>query len=195
MQAVIAIPEILFMSGKRRAAEQLLQKICGVPLLIRTMATAARAGATEILLICPEILSDELIEECTKRALQYSMPIKAVRVSEFDPEAPSSWTQVNAQLQRAFLCPRWNWVSTKRFLTCLPMIGLLSVDWSRPAYVTVHEVDPAVRRSAVPRRWPRASRSPLHTAPPPLSVFWLLTRAKRLTVYTRRSTGVSAAHL
>jgi phosphatidylglycerophosphate synthase len=141
MQAVIAIPETIFMSGKRRAAEQLLQNICGVPLLIRTVATAARAGATEILLICPEILSDELIEECTKRALQHSMPIKAVRLSEFKPQAPSSWTRVNPQLQRAFLWVPWNWVSTKRFLTGLPLIGIRSVDWSRPAYVTVHEVD------------------------------------------------------
>jgi len=141
MQTVIAIPEIVFMNGKRRAAEQLMQKICGIPLLIRTMATAARGGATEILLICPEILSDELIEECTKRALQYSVPLKAVRVSEFKPQAPSNWTRVNPQLHRAFLWVPWNWVSTKRFLTGLPLIGIRSVDWSRPAYVTVHEVD------------------------------------------------------
>ena len=141
MQAVIAIPETIFMSGKRRAAEQLLQKICGVPLLVRTMATAARAGATEILLICPEILSDELIEECTKRALHYRMPIKAIRASEFKPQASSSWNHMKPQLQRAFLWVPWNWVSTKQFLTGLPLMSLRSVDWSRPAYITVHEVD------------------------------------------------------
>lgn len=162
MQAVIAIPETIFMSGKRRAAEQLLQKICGVPLLIRTVATAARAGATEILLICPEIFSDELIEECTKRALQYSMPIKAVRVSEFKPQAPSNWTRVNPQLQRAFLWVPWNWVSTKRFLTGLPLIGICSVDWSRPAYVIVHEVD---RDGPPPSRSPQTAEGVAVTSP------------------------------
>jgi len=162
MQAVIAIPETIFMSGKRRAADQLLQKICSLPLLIRTVATAARAGATEILLICPEILSDELIQECTKRALPYSVPIKAVRVSEFKPQAPSSWTQVSPQLQRAFLWLPWNWVSTKQFLTGLPLVDMRSVDWSRPAYTTVHEVD----RDVPPlSRYPQTTEGVAVTSP------------------------------
>lgn len=151
MQAVIAIPELVFMNGKRRAAEQLLQRICGIPLLIRTAATAARAGAAEVLLICPEILPDELIEECTKTAFQHGVSIKAVRVSEFNPQASTNWTQVKAHLQNAFLWVPWNWVSTKRFLTDLPLMGMHSVDWSRPAYTTVHEVD---------RGCPSLSRSP-----------------------------------
>jgi len=71
MQAVIAVPETVAQAGEQEAKELLMQKICGVPLLIRTAITAARAGANEILLLLPETLTDELIQDCTQAALQH----------------------------------------------------------------------------------------------------------------------------
>lgn len=151
MQAVIAIPEIVARAGEQEAKKLLMQKICGVPLLIRTQVTAVRAGASEVLLICGERVSTELVQECTQGALQYGVRVKAVRVSDFDPQASSSWTRLNSELQDEFLWAPWNWVTNKQFLTSLPLVSKFSVDWKRPAYVSVHEVDRDVASSALPQ--------------------------------------------
>ena len=141
MQAVIAIPESVAQTGEQTARKLLMQKICGVPLLIRTQVTAARAGANHIFLVFPENFSTEFIQECTQGVLQYGVRAEAVRVSDFDPQASSSWTRLNSELQDEFLWVPWNWVTNKQFLTSLPLVSKLSVDWKRPAYVSVHEVD------------------------------------------------------
>ena len=151
MQAVIAIPQFVAQAGERRTRERLMQKICGVSLLVRTAVTAARAGVTEIILICPKKFSDKFIQECTQGALQYGVHIKVVRVSNFDPQASSSWTRLNQQLRDAFLWVPWNWVTNKQFLTGLPLVSMQSVDWNRPAYISVHEVDRDDSSSALPQ--------------------------------------------
>jgi len=152
MQAVIAIPESVAQTGEQTAKKLLMQKICGVPLLIRTQVTAARAGANHIFLVFPEKFSTEFIQECTSAALQYGVRAQAVRVSDFDPQASSSWTRLNSELQDEFLWVPWNWVTNKQFLISLPLVSKLSVDWKRPAYVSVHEVDRNVASSALPQR-------------------------------------------
>jgi phosphatidylglycerophosphate synthase len=151
MQAVIAVPEIVAKAGEERAKKLLMQKICGVPLLIRTAITAACAGANEILLIFPATLTDELIQDCTQGALQCGVHINVARVRDFDPQIPSSWARLNLRLQAAFLWVPWNWVTNKRFLTDLPLVSVQSVDWRRPAYITVHEVHPDNASSAFPQ--------------------------------------------
>lgn len=152
MQAVIAIPRFVAQAGERRARERLMQKICGVSLLVRTAVTAARAGINEIILICPKKFSDKFIQECTQGALHYGAHIKVVRVSNFDPQASSSWTRLNQQLRDAFLWVPWNWVTNKQFLTGLPLVSMQSVDWNRPAYISVHEVDRDDSSSALPQK-------------------------------------------
>jgi len=152
MQAVIAIPEIVAQAGEQKARDLLMQKICGVPLLIRTLVTAARSGANEILLISPETLTGEFTQECTQGALQYGVHVKAVRVSDFDPQASSSWTRLSSELQDEFLWVPWNWVTNKQFLTRLPLVSKVSVDWKRPAHVSVHEADRDVTSSALPQK-------------------------------------------
>lgn len=141
MQAVIAIPESVAQAGEQKAKELLVQRICGVPLLVRTAVTAARCGANEILLVSPETLTDKLIQQCTQGALRYGVHIKVVRVSNFDSQASSSWTRLNSELQDEFLWVPWNWVTNKRFLTGLPLVSMHLVDWNRSAHVSVHEVD------------------------------------------------------
>ena len=137
MQAVIAVPEILAQAGDQRVRELLMQKICGVPLVIRTAITAARSGASEILLLVPETLTDE----CTQGALQYGVHINVARLNDFDPQCPSTWTRLNLTMHDVFLRIPWNWVTNKQSLTGLPLVSMHLVDWSRPAYVSVHEVD------------------------------------------------------
>jgi len=60
MQAVVAIPEITSLVCTKKASELVMTPVAGVPLLMRTLITAARAGADDILLICPAALSNEL---------------------------------------------------------------------------------------------------------------------------------------
>lgn len=151
MQAVIAVPEIVAEAGGQRAKELLMQKICGVPLLVRTAITAARSGANEILLLLPETLTDDLIQDCAQGALQYGVHINVARVSDFDPQTPSSWTRLNLKVRDVFLWVPWNWVTNKRFLTDLPLVSMHSVDWSRPTYIAVHEVHPDDAPSALPQ--------------------------------------------
>jgi phosphatidylglycerophosphate synthase len=151
MQAVIAVPEIVAQAGEQRTKEQLMQKICGVPLLIRTAITAARAGANEILLLVPETLTDELIQDCTQAALQHGAQINVARASDFDPQTPS-WTRLNLKEHDTFLWIPWNWVTNKQSLTGLPLVSTHSVDWNRPAYVSVHEVDRDDSFSALPQK-------------------------------------------
>lgn len=152
MQAVITIPESVAQADEQKTGKLLLQKICGVSLLIRTQVTAARAGAGDVLLICPEKLSNELVQECTQGALQYGVRISAVRVSDFDPQASSSWTRLNSQLQDEFLWVPWNWVTNKQFLSGLPLVSMRSVEWNRPAHISVHGVDRDIASSAFPQK-------------------------------------------
>jgi hypothetical protein len=152
MQAVIAVPEIVAEAGKQRAKQLLMQKICGVPLLIRTAVTAARAGANEILLIFPKTLAKGMIQEFTQVALQYGVHINVARVSDFDPQIPSSWARLNLRLQAAFLWVPWNWVTNKQSLTSLPLASMHSVDWNRPHYASAHQVDGDDSSSALPQR-------------------------------------------
>jgi phosphatidylglycerophosphate synthase len=141
MQAVIATPEFVAQADEPTARERLMRKICGVPLLIRTAVTAARAGASDLLLICPERLAEKFIEDCKQGALRYGVRIKVALVSNFDPQMPSSWIRFSSACQTDFLWIPWNWVTTKQFLAGLPLVGMHSVDWNRPALVCAHEMD------------------------------------------------------
>jgi phosphatidylglycerophosphate synthase len=55
-------------------------------------------------------------------------------------------------LKGEFLWLPWNWITTKNFLSQLPLVDIGSVDWSKAAYATVHEVDREGASSALPPR-------------------------------------------
>ncbi len=55
MQAVIAIPDTHTLNQYGGPAEALMREVCGVPLLVRVIKTAVRAGASEM--FCAELLS------------------------------------------------------------------------------------------------------------------------------------------
>jgi phosphatidylglycerophosphate synthase len=132
MQAIIWVPD---------SAALALQPVAGISLLMRTVLTTARAGAKEILLICPNSLSDKFVQQFTDRALaQPGVRIHMIRVREFDPRACSSWTPLKRHLKDQFLWVPWNWVTTKGFLANLPLVELPSVDWAKPVYTKLNEV-------------------------------------------------------
>jgi phosphatidylglycerophosphate synthase len=140
MQAVIAIPESLALLSEHGAADLLTRPIAGNPLLMRTLLTASRSGADQLLLICPLRLSDKFIRRFTDNAAQRGLRLEVIPVNNFDPKACSSWAILESYLRDSFLWLPWNWVTTKQYLTHLPQLTFSSVDWSKPAYTTMNEV-------------------------------------------------------
>lgn len=145
MQAVIVIPKFIALLSEESANDPLIRPIAGIPLLMRTLLTASRSGADEILLVCPTGLSDTLIHRFTDGAIQCKARVKVIRLSDFDPKAPYSWVVLKSHLRNSFLWLPWNWVTTKQFLVHLPQFAFPPVDWEKPAHTTMDE---AIRDSA-----------------------------------------------
>jgi len=150
MQAVVAIPEIASLVSNKKASELIMPPVGGVPLLTRTLITAARAGADDILLISPSALSNELVPKFLETALQYGVRVSVIQLDEFDPGAASSWAKLAPRLNHDFLWLPWNWVTTKQFLAHLPLAQIHSVNWAEPAHATLYEVTRDNASSALP---------------------------------------------
>src|SRR5215472_2980018 len=140
MQAVIALPEFTARIDRQKAAELLMHPVAGVPLLKRIVLTAIRAGATDILLICPEDLEQALSQKFSQAVFQHGSRIRVIQFGKFDPRASSSWARLEAHLNDQFLWIPWNWITTKQFLINLPLLTMTSVDWARPARISFDEV-------------------------------------------------------
>ena len=137
MQVVVVVPgsalPAICMSQK------LARKICGVPLLVRTLATAQRAGANEILLLWPEMMPvDQVVAFLQSPVLRKKDNIKLLRVPRFDPKARESWAYLQAHLEEKFIWLPWNWVTYARALSNLPKIG--STTWTTPKWVDKSDV-------------------------------------------------------
>jgi phosphatidylglycerophosphate synthase len=140
MQAMIAIPEIFALLSQEKVAELLLRPIAGVPLVTRTMLTAAGAGANDILFVCPAALSEQIMQQLVGTTAQFGIHISVVQLADFDPFASSGWRALKPHLHQQFLWVPWNWVTTKQSLAELLLVDIRSVDWSKPAYTRFHEV-------------------------------------------------------
>ena len=152
MQIVVA-PEATSVAARSDA--RLTREICGVGLLERILVTAQRAGASEVLLVWPQSLSLELAEETLQsRLLKKKDNVRLVQVEHFDPNACSSWTNLQSQLEQQFIWLPWNWVSYARALAKLPELKQSSPDWSGPTWVSkiavISEASPLPRIGAVP---------------------------------------------
>ena len=140
MQAVIAIPAFTAPIDRQEAAELLMHPVAGVPLLERIALTAIRAGATDILLICPEALDYALLQKLSQEVFQTGNRISVIQFSNFSPLDTSSWVKAEAYLDDQFIWIPWNWITTKQFLKNLTLLSMNSVDWIRPAHLSLHEV-------------------------------------------------------
>jgi phosphatidylglycerophosphate synthase len=140
MQAVIVLPSFITQVDKQNATKRLMRQVAGVPLLKRVILTASRAGATEILLICPVALDQALLENFLDELSSYGSRIRVFQVDGFTPRDSSSWVNLEADLNDDFLWIPWNWVTSKQFLKDLPPTAMPAVDWSNPAHVDLHEV-------------------------------------------------------
>ena len=150
MRAVIAIPEIAGDLSEAQATDMLMRPVAGVPLLLRTVLTAARAGVDQVLLICPISLSDRLLQRLTAELALRGIQLSAIKVSRFDPRASSSWLVLKPCLDKEFVWLPWNWVTIKQSIKQLPLVKLEFVDWNKPAFTTLHEVDRGIASSIQP---------------------------------------------
>jgi phosphatidylglycerophosphate synthase len=152
MRAVIAIPEIAGHLSEAQATDMLMRPVAGVPLLLRTALTAARAGVDQVLLICPISLSDRLLQRVTAELAERGVQVIAIRVSRFNPRPSSGWLVLKPYLDKEFVWLPWNWVTIKQSIKQLPLAKLEFVDWSKPAFTTLHEVDREIASSIQPTR-------------------------------------------
>jgi phosphatidylglycerophosphate synthase len=140
MRAVISLPELGGLLSEQQATDLLMRPIAGIPLLVRTVLSAARAGASDALLVVPAAMSGRLQHMLVRRLSQKGIRIELILISEFHPEAWSSWIILRRHLKEKFLWLPWNWVTTKNFLSQLPLVNIDAVDWSKPAHTTLHEL-------------------------------------------------------
>jgi len=153
MQIVVLAPEATSVAARSEA--KLTREICGVALLERTLLTAQRTGASEVLLVWPQSLPLELAEGTLQsRLLKKKDNVRLVQVEHFDPNVCSSWTNLQNQLEDQFLWLPWNWVTYARALAKLPALKQSSPDWGGPTWAS----KAAIVSAASPR--PRIGPTP-----------------------------------
>jgi phosphatidylglycerophosphate synthase len=152
MQTVISIPELSGLVSEQQATELLMRPVAGVPLLIRTVLTAARAGASDVLIVVPAAMSARLLQKLLETISRQEVRVELIQISEFDPQGHSSWIILKRHLKDEFLWLPWNWITTKNFVSQLPLVDIGSVDWSKAAYTSLHEVDRDPASPALPSR-------------------------------------------
>jgi phosphatidylglycerophosphate synthase len=117
MQIVIALPRASEM-------ERLETPVCGVPLLTRVIATAVRAGGTQLLLIIPPGWpAARLTHSLRFRAIECVF-VDAVGVrSPFDPKHGEAWRFIADHLEERFLWMPYDYLAHKPALTELLAIA------------------------------------------------------------------------
>lgn len=141
MQVVIAVPEFSASASYSNVTDMLMRPVCGVPLLIRTIAMAARSRTDEVLVVWPESQPEELAVDCmSSDLLRKQANVRLIRVKSFDPRIRSSWASVQDDVESRFIWLPWNWVTNKQSLTCLPVASIDSADWLKPAYIAPRKI-------------------------------------------------------
>jgi phosphatidylglycerophosphate synthase len=137
MQGVIVIPEMRLLRPPEGGKELLTREIAGVPLLLRVIATAKRAGMNSLLVIWPDSLDGTLWDTCSSSPLLRGIEItKLITSCPFDPRKSSSWVSVAGSLKSQWLWLPWNWVTDKRALTEVILSVGLPPAWDVPALIT-----------------------------------------------------------
>lgn len=140
MQVVIAIPEFSPLVSYRSPKEVLMRPVNGVPLLVRTVAMAARSGTDEVLIIWPDGAPLELaLDTLSSELLQKQTNVRLLRVRRFHPQLVSNWTNIDDHLESRFIWLPWNWVTDQQSLSCLPVATIDSANWRKPAYIALPE--------------------------------------------------------
>lgn len=134
MQVVVVVPEP---TSAADALSKLTRNICGVGLLERTLATAQRAGASDVLLIWPQSMLLKLAGPfLNSPILRKRGKVRLLQVESFDPNARSSWKNLDDQLEDRFVWVPWNWVTNARGFADLPKLEQSPMNWEMPTWVS-----------------------------------------------------------
>ena len=127
MQVLIALPELETLQAAGRPQKVLGRRICGIPLLTRTIVTTIRSGGTKVLLAYPRSFPEDRLRACLKHAAIPSAPVEMIALDRaFDPDDASTWQPLAGRLEPKFLWMPWNLVLDKRRLSPLAEAGLES---------------------------------------------------------------------
>jgi phosphatidylglycerophosphate synthase len=134
MQVIVVVPEP---PSPGDYLGKLTRKICGVGLLERTLVTAQRAGADDILLIWPQNMPVQLAETFLRSPrLRKTGTVRLVQVKSFDANAPSSWINLQDHLKDRLVWLPWNWVTYARALANLPEGEQPGANWTAPSWIS-----------------------------------------------------------
>ncbi len=124
MQVLISLPGLEELAGDGGVEKPLLRKVCGVPLLSRVIATAARSGGTSVLILHPKVFPKAWLKDRLNFSLFSSIPIQFFALEKtFDPDNLSHWRAIENRLEARFLWLPWNFVVDKRLLSRLVVTG------------------------------------------------------------------------
>ncbi len=136
MQAVIAIPTHQILQQFGGPEQALMQEVAGVPLLVRVIATAMRAGVDSVFVIWPDDVDSSIWERCAaSRPLLGLKLYKLFRSSIFDPRSAASWAAIATCLEDHFLWLPWNLITHKRALAALSPIPVRPWNWDCPTLI------------------------------------------------------------
>ena len=132
MQAIIAIPDTRTLN-QFEGPEALAREVCGVPLLVRVIKTAVRAGANSLLVIWPSDQPQSIwLSVQAELVRDVLCGIVIVQPEAFEPRQNSNWEALSGLVDDQFLWLPWNWVTNKRVLASLKPSEVFPTDWNLP---------------------------------------------------------------
>ena len=136
MQAVVAIPDTDTLN-QYGGPEALMREVCGVPLLVRVIKTAVRAGANSLLVIWPSDVPQSIwLSTQAEFVRDVLCGIVIVQPEAFEPRQNSNWEALSGLVDDQFLWLPWNWVTNKRALASLKPSDVLPTNWNLPIQLT-----------------------------------------------------------
>jgi len=137
MQAVMVIPF--------GSEAMLTRKVAGVPLLLRVLATAVRAGVKDLILVWPADADPAIWDQCvTSRALR-GLQTRTIRGLPFEPRDSGDWAAIGSLLNDEFLWLPWNFVTAARFLKAVKTSADLPLSWKKPVRLVKDLIDRSPR--------------------------------------------------
>jgi phosphatidylglycerophosphate synthase len=114
-----------------------MREVCGVPLLVRVIKTAVRAGAGSLLVIWPADVPQSIwLSAQAELVRDVLCGIVIVQPEAFEPRRNEIWAALSGLLGEQFLWLPWNWVTNKRALASRKPSEALRADWSLPIHLT-----------------------------------------------------------
>jgi phosphatidylglycerophosphate synthase len=106
-------------------------------LLERTVITAQRAGATDVLLIWPQGMPLKRIKSLQRSPLlRETGTVRLLPVEGFNANERSTWSTLQEHLEDRFIWLPWNWVIYPRALANLPDSERLCPNWAVPTWLS-----------------------------------------------------------